>query len=287
MEDYGPNNWGRWGEDDQRGTANLITGDVTRAALTLPRTGEVLTLGTEVGPGSPVFPNRDRTVHIVRYMDGRPTGYADDQLILNTHSSTHLDALSHNFLNGTMYNGGTVAETVSSFGVTRNSVEHVGGLVTRGVLLDIAGHRGVDSMEAGEVIHATELDVCSEAQGVEFRSGDIVLVRTGWMRWLTVDRARFDSGEPGMSVDVAPWFHEHGIVALGADTGAVDVLPAEPDVRPYGLHPRIIHEQGGYLIEYLHLDELATRRRYEFLLVIAPLRVTGGCGSPINPVVVL
>lgn len=287
MEDYGPSNWGRWGADDQCGTTNLITPEVTLAALSLPRTGEVLTLGVEVGPESPVFPNRDRTVHIVRYLDGRPTGYADDLLVLNTHSGTHLDGLSHNFLDGTMYNGASVAESVSSFGVTRNSIENVGGMITRGVLLDIARHRGVPSMEVGEVIHADELDECAARQGVALRSGDVVLVRTGWIQWLRTDRARFDSGEPGLSVDVAGWFHTHEVVALGCDTGAVDVLPGEEGVRPFGLHPRIIHEQGGYLIEYLDLTELASRERYEFLLMIAPLRISGGCGSPINPLVVL
>jgi kynurenine formamidase len=287
VEDYGPSNWGRWGEDDERGTLNFITPAVTIEALSLARTGTVVSLGTEVGPTAPTFPGRAQTVHVVRYFDGRPTGYADDLLILNTHSGTHLDALSHNFLDGLMYNGLAVNETISSFGATRNAVSNVGGIVTRAILLDVARFRGVNSLNAGDAIGAEELDACANAAGVQPRPGDICLVRTGWMRYFKDDRARFDSGEPGLSVDVAPWFHRNELVALGADNGAIDVLPGEPGVRAFGLHPRIIRQQGGYLIEYLDLEELATYGRYEFLFVAAPLKVTAGCGSPLNPLAVL
>jgi kynurenine formamidase len=287
MEDYGPSNWGRWGPDDERGTLNLITPEVVLAAVAGPRTGRVINLGALVGRDGPVFPSRDATVHVVRYMDGRPTGYADDLLAVNTHSSTHLDALSHNFLNGMMYNGVSVVDAISSAGATRNAVTNVGGIVTRGILLDVAAFRGVEMLDAGEAIGRDELDTCASAQGVTPRTGDVCLVRTGWARLFAADRARFDAGEPGLSLDVAEWFHEHGIVALGADNGAVDVLPAEPGVRPFGLHPRIINQQGGYLLEYLDLEELAGAGAHEFLFVAAPLRVSGGSGSPLNPIAVL
>lgn len=287
MEDYGPSNWGRWGAEDQRGTLNLITPEVVLAATACVRTGRVVPLGAPVGRAGPVFPGRDATVHIVRYLDGRPTGYADDLLAVNTHSSTHLDALSHNFLNGMMYNGVPVAEAVSSAGVTRNSVFQVGAIVTRGILLDVAAFRRVEMLDAGEAVGRDELDECARAQGVSPRTADVCLVRTGWMRLFADDRARFDAGEPGLSIDVAGWFHEHGLVAIGADNGAVDVLPGEPKVRPFGLHPRIINQQGGYLLEYLDLEELAGAGVHEFLFVAAPLRVTGGSGSPLNPVAIL
>lgn len=287
MEDYGPNNWGRWGPDDERGTLNLITDEVVRGAVACVRSGRAVTLGALVGRDGPVFPGRDRTVHVARYLAGGLTGYADDLLALNTHSSTHLDALSHNFLDGKMYNGVPVAQAVSSAGVTRNAVSNVGAIVTRGILLDIARFRGVDTLDRGDAIGRDELDACAAAQGVAPRTGDVCLVRTGWMTLFAGDRARFDSGEPGLAVDVAGWFHEHGLVALGADNGAVDVLPGEPGVRPFGLHPRIINQQGGYLLEYLDLAELAAAGRYEFLFVAAPLRVAGGSGSPVNPVAIL
>jgi len=101
------------------------------------------------------------------------------------------------------------------------------------------------------------------------------------------ERPLFDSGEPGVSHLAAEWFHERGLVAIGADNCAVDVLPGEDGVRAYGLHPRIINQQGGYLIEYLDLEELSRLRATEFLFVASPLMITGAAGSPLNPVAIL
>lgn len=285
-EDMGPTNHGRWGPDDQRGTLNLLTPAMIVAGAQLVRQGRVISLGVPIGPGGPVFPGRDRTWHYLRYKPGPFTGYADDLITMNSHSGTHLDALGHNFLDGRMYNGFTVQEHVSSWGVTRNAITNVGAIVGRGILLDIARFRGVEHLEAGDAIRPAELDACARQQGITPRSGDICLVRSGWYRVFERDRARFDAGEPGLSVQVAAWFHDHQLVALGMDNGAIDVLPAEPGVRPFGLHPRVIFQQGGYLIEYLDLEELADARVNEFLFVAAPLKIVDGAGSPINPLAI-
>jgi kynurenine formamidase len=139
----------------------------------------------------------------------------------------------------------------------------------------------------GHVITPDDLDDCARAEAVTLSRGDICLVRTGWYRIFESDRARFDEGEPGLSYHCAEWFHRLELVAIGSDNCAVDVLPGEPGVRPYGLHPRIINQQGGYLIEYLDLEELARRAVHEFLFVAAPLQITGAAGSPVNPVAIL
>ncbi len=286
-EDYGPCNWGRWGDDDERGTLNLITPDLVMAAVRLVRRGVVVPLGASFGPDGPIAPVRDRTWHIVRYRLGPLTGVAEDVLITNTHAGTHVDALSHALLKGRMYNGFEVSEHVTSSGITRNAISNVRAIVGRGVLLDVARHRGVDHLEMGDVIGPEELDECARRAGVALGQGDICLVRTGWYRLFETDRKRFDEGWPGLSYRAATWFHERGLAALGADTCAVDVIPGEDGVRPYGLHPRIINQQGGYLIEYLDLEELATQRTPEFLFVAAPLVIEGAAGSPINPLAIL
>lgn len=286
-EDYGPSNWGRWGAEDERGTLNLIRPEHILAAARLVRRGLVVALGAPLSPDGPIAPQRGRTWHTVRHRHGPLFGVAEDVLTLSSHAGTHLDALSHALLRRRMYNGFSIDEHVSSAGITRNAVTAVGAIVTRGVLLDMAEFRGVDHMELGEVIMPEDLDACARHHGVELKGGDAVLVRTGWYRIFTHDRARFDDGEPGLSYHCAQWFHERGLVALGADQCAVDVLPGEPGVHPYGLHPRIINQQGGYLIEYLDLEELSTLREYEFLFVASPLKITGAAGSPINPVAIL
>lgn len=286
-EDYGPNNWGRWGLDDERGTLNLIRPDHVLSAAALVRKGLVVPLGAPLAPDGPVAASRDRTWHTVIYRHGPLTGVAEDVLTVNSHAGTHIDALSHALLRRRMYNGFAIDEHIASAGITRNAITNVGALVARGVLLDMARLRAVDHLEMGEVITPEDLDECARHQGVTVEEGDVCLVRTGWYRIFHTDRARFDAGEPGLSYHCAGWFHERGVVAIGADTCAVDVLPGEAGVRPYGLHPRIINQQGGYLIEYLNLEELAELRTYEFLFVASPLNITGAAGSPLNPVAIL
>lgn len=284
--DYGPSNWGRWGDHDQRGTLNFITPYVVSSALLSVVRGEVLALGGSVGPAGHVFPGRESSTHVVRSYDRRPTGFADDLLVMNSHSSSHIDALSHTFLDGFMYNGKSVDEHVSPDGVTCNSVDQIGAIVTRGVLLDIARFRNVDHMEAGDAITSDELDACAKAQGVSLRTGDVCLVRTGWVHHVKTAPQAQVMGEPGLALDVARWFHKNQLVAIGADNGAIDVLPAEPGGHAFGLHPRIIQQQGGYLLEFLELEELSKANVHEFLFVTAPLLISGGAGSPVNPVVV-
>jgi len=286
-EDLGSSNWGRWGADDERGTLNLITPATIVAAASLVRRGIAVRLGAAVGPDGPIAPVRDRTWHTVSYWVSPIAGVVEDALTINSHASTHIDALSHALHQGRMYNGFAAAEHVSSKGVTRNAVTQIGAIVARGVLLDIAAFRGVDHLELGSVIYPDELDACAAAAGVSLGVGDVCLVRTGWYRVFERDRTLFDSGEPGLSYLVAEWFRERGLVAIGADNCAVDVLPGEDGVRAYGLHPRIINQQGGYLIEYLDLEELARLGASEFLFVASPLMITGAAGSPLNPVAIL
>jgi kynurenine formamidase len=286
LEDLGPSNWGRWGEDDQRGTLNLLTPEHIVAAASLIRRGVVISLAAPVGPDGPVVPTRDRTWHLVRHRVGPVFGGADDVVIMHTHASTHIDSLAHSIVRGEMYNGFPAGEHISSRSVERNAITNVGAIVGRGVLLDLASHRGVNHLELGEVVMPDELDDCARAQGVSLGRGDVCLVRTGWYRLFLSDRDRFDEGEPGLSHRAAGWFHDLELVALGADTCAVDVVPSEDGLGPYPLHPRIINRQGGYLIEYLDLEELAATGVHEFLFVAAPLRITGGAGSPINPLAI-
>lgn len=279
----GPSNWGRWGEGDQRGTLNFITPDVVVGALQLVGQGRTIALGAPVGPSGPTYPGREQSLHTLRAYER----YADDILVLNSHSSSHLDALSHAFVDGLMYNNVRVAEVADPNGVRRNGVDNVAAIVTRGVLLDVADSRGVDSLGPGDAITGEELDGIAQRAGIELRRGDVCLVRTGWIRRYSEDPEVQRLGEPGLALDAADWFHRHELVAIGADNGAIDVLPPEPGGQAYGLHPRIIQRQGGYLLEFLDLEELAAAAVPEFLLVVAPLKIAGGAGSPINPIAIL
>ena len=289
-ETYGPDNHGRWGADDQRGTLNLIDPEAVVAATRLVKDGRVIPLGVPIDRSGPVFGDRDRPWHHIRYRTDPLTGFADDLLVLNSHTGTHIDGLSHGFLRGSMYNGYRVDEHVSSFGATRNAIINVGGIVTRGVLLDVARNMGVRHLEPGFVIDGDLLESCEMEQGVRVGKGDACLVRTGWQQVVKEERAAgrpLSFAQPGLGSGVANWFFSRQACLLGADNAAVDALPGEPGVRPFGLHPRILAQQGGYLLEFLDLDELSEAGAGEFLFIAAPLPLVSATGSPLNPLAII
>ena len=205
--------------------------------------------------------------------------------MLHSHSGTHIDALCHIWYDHQLYNGFDASEHVTSAGVTRNSIDRVPAIVGRGLLLDIAGWQGVDHLEHGQAITVSDLDACAAAQGVEPQAGDILLIRTGWMRVFSSDRDLFDSGEPGIDTSTLPWLKQHDIAAVGADNHAVEVLTEIPPAQ-LPIHRAAIRDLGIYLIENLNLEELAAEHIYQFLMVIAPLPLGGGTGSPLNPLAI-
>lgn len=289
-EDLGaPSNWGRWGNDDERGTTNLLTPDMVYQAAGLIKTGKVYSLAAPLSPDGPNLPSRRPTWHVVTHRP-RASGEAhsaDDVIMMHTHGTTHVDGLAHFFVGDTLYNGHP-SSALQPFGAQRCGVQHMGPIVGRGVLLDIAAFRGVNHLSDGEAIEPDELDACAAAQGIALHAGDIILIRTGW--WPLFNggseaRARFFASEPGLSADCSFWFKEHDFVALGADNPAVEVVKQWTD--PLYLHRNVIWGCGGYLLEFLDLEELSRNRVYEFLFVATPLKIDGGIGSPIAPVVIV
>jgi kynurenine formamidase len=205
--------------------------------------------------------------------------------MMHSHSGTHIDALCHFWYEDQLYNGFSAQEHITSMGATRNAIDRVPFLLGRGVLLDIATWKGVEHLQAGEPIRATDLDACAAAQGIALRPGDMLLLRTGWMQLFHKDRALFDSGEPGIDVSTLPWMKERDIVAVGVDNHAVEVLTRIPP-KDLPVHRVAIRDLGIYLLEYLDLEALAADRAYESFLVVAPLRLIGGAGSPVNPIAI-
>lgn len=291
-------NWGRWGPDDQRGTTNLITPERIAAAAGLIRTGETLALGIPLDSDGPQ-PGGDRT-NPIRLMaeTGQeqmfPGGfrYADDYVFMPLQAGSQYDALAHVHYDGFLYNGhpagGLTVKGAAACGIENQS----NGIVGRGVLLDVAGHRGVEWLERGELIGPDELDEVAAAQGVDVGAGDILLIRTGWLAKLVAERSRraFMSGEPGLSLPAARWLRERDVAVVGADNWGVEAAPGpRPDVM-FELHMVLIRDMGVTLAEMLDLEELADAcardGRYAFFYAGSPLKFTRGVGSPINPLAV-
>jgi kynurenine formamidase len=291
-------NWGRWGEDDQRGTLNFITPERLVAAAKLVRTGKVFNLGIpmdETGPQQ--GGTRSNPVRLVSE-DGRdqpypePFKYVDDYVFMPTQGSSQWDALGHVYYDGFLYNGASAETDVTPHGLKSASIDGIQKDVAgRGVLLDLARHKGVDWLEQGYVITPEDLDGAAAAQGVEIRSGDIVLFRTGWRRLYveTGSRERFMAGEPGLGMAAVKWTSDHEVAALASDNWAIEVLPGEYDDQVFNVHMVLLRDMGVTLGEILDFEELAADCAedgvYEFFFCGPPLPFTRGAGSPINPLV--
>jgi kynurenine formamidase len=285
-------NWSRWGPDDERGALNLIGPDAVRRGMAAVRTGESVTLGLPMIAGKgPLAAMRQPMQHFMArdggdYAAGLPErggfGFADDSILVACHGTTHLDALAHVWRDGQMWNG-FPASSVTSRGAARCGIENAGPVVTRGLFLDFAASG--PGLAPGEAISAARLADAVAAAGLAPEPGDALLLRTGWLRQWRDGTAGVDSC-PGLGLDCAGWLRDQGIALAGADNIAVEAFPS-PDGAVMPLHIAAIRDRGIYLLELLDLEELARRGVTEFLLVVAPLNIVGGVGSPVAPVAVV
>lgn len=292
-------NWGRWdvdGRRDERGTTNLLTPERIVEAAGLIRTGTVFDLGIPFGPGGPQ-PGGGRINPVLLLsetgadQDHFPGAfhYADDYVFMPLQSASQWDGLAHVYYDDQLYNG-FPASDITPHGAKHLSIEHQAkGIVGRSVLIDVAGHRGVDWLEAGEVITPDELDAVLAAQGAEVRPGDVVAVRTGWRRKFLADgdAASFMAGEPGLGLACCEWLHAHDVAAVCSDNWAIEALPGELAGETLPVHMVLIRDMGMTLGEMLDLEELAedcaADGRYEFFLAAPPIKFRRALGSPINP----
>ena len=294
----GTGNWGRFGSDDERGTLNLLTPEVVLEATRVCRTGKVYNLGLPVQRhGVPVYEHRGAPQRLTLtgqtdrdqftpYGADPGVGATEDVLIIPTHNGTHMDALCHVFRDGQMYNGHSADELTTMNGAPRCGIEKTGGFAARAVLLDIPRHQGVDWLPPGYPISADELEACRAAQGVELRPGDVLLVRTGWLELRpTLKPGEIGVvGEPGLAASTAAFVRDHDLAAVGADNGAIECIPFDGPFLV--LHMELLLRLGVTLLEHLQLGEMAADGCHEALLVVAPLLITGGSGSPVNPIAI-
>ena len=289
--------WGRWGAEDELGALNLLTPERVAAAAGLVRSGVVVTLSLPMSTGiSPDCPN-PAEFHMTQRHDADvglgAMGFAKDFIGVDYHSDghTHIDALCHVAYEGRLYNG-VAADSVADDGAADEAIALLkDGLVGRGVLLDIPRSRGVPWLEPGEHVFGEDLEAAAREQGVGIGAGDILLVRTGHSRrlaelgpWDTVN------SKAGLHPTAMTLLAERGVVALGCD-GNSDTAPSTTEGVAFPIHVLALNAMGVLLLDYLQFEDLApaceTAGRWEFLCMTAPLRITGGTGSPVNPLAIL
>jgi kynurenine formamidase len=214
---------------------------------------------------------------------------ADDFIAMPLATGTHIDALAHVWSTNGLYNGHD-PNSVRSRGAKRCGIDKVAGIVTSALLVDLPRLHGIDALLPSHVISAAELEVATDACGRPVGAGDAVLIRTGWLteenlaaRGLEV----IETQEPGIGIEAAAWLAARDISLVGADTLGVEVLPAEGDHPGAPVHVTLLNRFGIHIVELLALDELAALAPARFLLVIAPLPISGAVNSPINPLAIL
>ena len=290
--------WGRWGERDERGALNLLGPERVVEAARLVRDGTTVTLSLPMNTKA-AEDNPEPAVHYMTTIQGdgdNESGtlrFAKDFVGADYHHDghTHIDALCHVIYEGSLYNG-TPAGAVTARGAEADSIEVLAnGLVARGVLLDIPRLRGVPWLEPGQHVFRDELEAAELEQGITVGEGDVLLVRTGHTRRLSeLGPWPTANAKAGLHPTAMSFVAETGVAALGSD-GNSDTAPSSTEGVDFPIHVLALNAMGVHLLDYLQLEDLlaACERagRWEFLFIGAPLRITGGTGSPLNPLAVL
>jgi kynurenine formamidase len=289
-------NWGRWGKDDQLGALNLVTPAKRVTATRLLRNGRSVSLSRPF-PKEPGPNNAYPAQHYMRTVPRGKGGFAADYYGIFYHgiASTHIDALCHTWDEGGMWNGRDPKKEVTFEGATFGGVEHWSeGIITRCVMLDVPRHRGVASVTQDAPVHGWELDEILSKRGIRLEPGDAVAVYSGRDAWQannpdTPYGRPFGGGpniRPGLHVSCLPFLRDHDVSLLVWDM--LDHLPIGYDI-PWAVHAALF-AYGVALVDNALLEPAAKacveEGRDEFMLVIAPLRVVGGTGSPANPLAV-
>jgi kynurenine formamidase len=284
-----PTNWGRWGEDDELGTLNLITAEVRAAAVTEARSGRTVSISRPMptspivaGPMAPLGADSIGVMQAALFTGASPRGTAELVMMLTHHPEvTHFDSLVHQVVDGQVYPGIPLEEAGGPAGYRHGSTAMFAqGVVTRGVLADLAAD---GPLPEGHGVTGAELEKACARAGVEVRSGDALVVRGGWDY-----AASYDRRIPGLTLDAVAWMHRHDVAVYAGDIG--DARPPLDPRVPGPLHRVGLARLGMPLIDVADPTELAAacaeEGRATFLFVAAPPRLGAASGVPVNPLAI-
>jgi len=278
----------RWGADDRRSSMNRMTPERMRDAARMIRDGRKIEIGHMLTQTMPFFGTRRFDVHLKQmFMNPQANRRGSNEEIVITELAqvgTQLDAFPHQTIGDETYNCVNVPGISSRGGFTEMGVETVGTIMTRGVVMDIAGLKGTQTLPIDYEITPQDLQQALDRQRVELREGDAMLINTGWAALWGHDNARYVSGCPGLGVAAAEWLIERGPLLLGADNWPVEVAPSR--TMPHAslpVHQIALVVHGVHLLENMKLDELVAAGRSEFCFVMQPLRARGFSGSTVAP----
>ena len=283
----------KYGAQDTLGAINNLSAEKVLQAAKLIKTGKTYALGVETGPTSPAYPPRAYSMTILQLDDGMGTPLGtnkatgnDDLMNVWMGIGSQIDGLGHMGVNHVYYNGNKASDFVTPKGLTKLSTDKLPPIVTRGVLLDMTKLLDIDVLPEGTAINSKEIKAAAQAVDIQIGKGDVVLLHTGWLTTMDADPVRFMAGQPGLGLDGARYLAGLGVVAIGADNWALEVLPAENPEHMFPVHPELLAKNGVYILENMDTRALAADGVSEFLFVLGQPRFVGAVQAIINPVAI-
>lgn len=283
----------KWGPNDEIGAANLLTPELAREAAKLVKTGKTYRLGVETNAATPAFGTRTWSILIQSpgqaggvSIGPTKTSYNDDIYMGYVAVGSQIDGLGHIGIDNVYYNCNKNSDFVQADGLKKLGIEKLPPFVTRGVVLDMTAYYGKNPVPEGTAFNRKEIEEQAQRQGIEIRKGDVVLFHTGWQALVGKDNKRFMAGEPGVGKGGAEFLVSKQVVAVGADTWAVEVIPFEKDVGAFEIHQILLAKNGTYILENMDTSELVKDKAWEFMFNLGPSRITGGVQAIVNPIAV-
>jgi len=280
----------KWGAGDQRGAGNLMTPETVLRAAKLIKTGEIFELGAVLSTDpKESFINGSRVFNIyTKPALPIPNARAENEELVVTELGqigTQFDAFAHQMWGDSFYNCFKLGDIGTRSGFKKLGIENVGSLMSRGVLIDIAGLKGVELLPTSYIITPEDLQQALAKANQKLQPGDAVIIRTGWSKLMGKENQRYGSVNPGIGIAAAQWLVSQDPLLIAADTCCVEVRPSE---KPYSLpvHAMMLIQHGIYLIENLELEALAAAGAAEFAFVVQPLKLKGATGSAVAPIAI-
>jgi kynurenine formamidase len=280
----------KWGANDERGAANHMKPQTVLNAVKLIKTGEVIELGHVLSDKIPFSGTRRFDVHVKRTFLNQFSNMrgSNEEIVISEigQVGTQFDGFAHQTHQNSWYNCFKVDENATRSGFTKLGVHNVGALITRGVLIDVAGFKGVEMLGDNYEITVADLEGALKKQNLTLQPGDAVIVHTGWGKLWGKENARYMRSCPGLGVAAAQWLIGKDPMLLGADNWPVEVAPNPDKQLSLPVHQIALVVNGVHLLENLKLDELAAKGVSEFAFVMQPLKIQGGTGSTVAPIAV-
>lgn len=290
---FAEENWypSQFGAEDRLGAVNHLSAEKTASAAELITTGKTFSLGMITGRDTPAYGPREYDVMVLQLSDGSGTPLGanqatgnDDYVDTFVGIGSQIDGLGHMGINHRYYNGVPVSDFVTTSGLTQFGTHRLPAIATRGILLDMTRSFS-DPVPDGTAFNRAEIDAAAERAGVTIETGDVVIFHTGKMK-ATEGETVLSPLSPGLGVEGAQYLSDLGVVAVGADTWALEAIPFENETRPFDVHLTLLAKNGVYILENMVTEHLAADDEGAFFFALGVPRLEGTVQAIINPVAI-